>query len=640
LDLSVIIVNYNVKHLLEQCIRTAIVASQNLDVELIVVDNNSQDGSQAMVREKFAEQVILIDNEDNPGFSKANNQGIAIAKGRYVLLLNPDTVVAEDTFERCFDFMEVHSDAGGLGLRMIDGDGKFLPESKRGLPTPWVAFYKIFGLARLFPKNKTFGKYHLSYLDEHHTHEVDVLSGAYMWMRKDVLDEIGGLDETFFMYGEDIDLSYRIQLGGFKNFYLPTARIIHYKGESTKKGSLNYVRVFYQAMIIFAKKHFQGGGGFFTLMIRFAVYARAFLAVVKRIAQRLALPLLEGGLIYSLMFGIKEYWEHYVKFIESGNEYPPEFSQVYMPAYTLVFVLCFWMAGAYRKPFRIKPLIVAPVAGFFLIATITYIFPFVLNFSRAIVGLSAVFSSSLGFGLRGLINWREKGSFFFTEPQKQRAVILGNGGAGSRLMDLIKKKLAYHREVIGTIGDEADALGSEEQLEDILHLYQVREVIFAGESQDMHAIFDQMETLGKRGIHMKIAPKGMEALIGPQAVIAAEGKASYAGLSPLQKQQKRSFDLISSSLMLLLSPLLLWFFKHKKQALRGLWEVFLGKKSMVSTNSKGLLSTDLLATNNINPEPLRQFYLSHYHWMQDAEIVWKYWKGISNIEYRIQNTRI
>ena len=630
MDLSVIIVNYNVKHLLEQCIRTAIKASQKLDVELIVVDNNSQDGSQAMVRERFADEVILIENRDNPGFSKANNQGIAIAKGRYVLLLNPDTVVAEDTFERCFDFMEKHPDAGGLGIRMVDGDGKFLPESKRGLPTPWVAFYKIFGLARLFPKNKTFGKYHLSYLDEHETHEVDVLSGAYMWMRKSVLDEIGGLDETFFMYGEDIDLSYRIQLGGYKNYYLHDARIIHYKGESTKKGSLNYVKVFYQAMIIFAKKHFQGGSGLFTLMIRFAVYARAFLAIVKRVAQRLALPVLEGGLMYAVMFGIKEYWEHYVKFIESGNEYPLEFSKIYMPAYTLVFVLCFWLAGAYRRPFRVKPLIVAPVAGFFLIATITYIFPFVLNFSRAIVGLSAVFSSSLGFGLRGLINWREKGSFFFTEPKQQRAVVFGNRGAGTKLLDLIQKKLGYHREVIGMVGDEDGALGSTEQLEEVLSVYQAREVIFAGESESINHIFDRMEALGERGIGMKIAPEGMEAIIGPQAVVAAEGATRKPGLSQLQKQQKRSFDIVASSLFLLFTPILFLFFKQKKRAISGLWKVLRGKKSMVATEANGLLSVALLSKNKLKPAPLREFYLSHYHWMMDAEIVFRNWRSVGD----------
>ncbi|MEO1384771.1 MAG: glycosyltransferase family 2 protein, partial [Bacteroidota bacterium] len=192
------IVNYNVKHFLAQCLRSVQRAIVDIQAEVIVVDNNSQDGSQQMVREKF-DDVILIDNQDNPGFSKANNQGIDIAKGRYLLLLNPDTVVAEDTFTRCIDFMDQHLDAGALGIKMIDGYGKFLPESKRALPTPWVSFYKIFGLSALFPKSKRFGKYHLTFLDKEENHEIEILSGAFMWMRTSLIREIGGLDETFFM---------------------------------------------------------------------------------------------------------------------------------------------------------------------------------------------------------------------------------------------------------------------------------------------------------------------------------------------------------------------------------------------------------------------------------------------------------
>jgi GT2 family glycosyltransferase len=250
MKLSVVIVNYNVMHFLEQCLNSVRKAVKNIESEVFVVDNNSVDGSVKMVREKFPE-VNLIVNPDNRGFSKANNQAIKIAKGEYVLLLNPDTVVEDDTFEKIIKFMDAHEDAGGLGVKMVDGKGKFLPESKRGLPTPAVAFYKIFGLSKLFPKSKIFGQYHLTYLNNDEIHEVDVLSGAFMLIRKPLLDKIGGLDESYFMYGEDIDLSYRITKEGYKNYYFPKTRIIHYKGESTKKSSINYVLVFYQAMIIF-----------------------------------------------------------------------------------------------------------------------------------------------------------------------------------------------------------------------------------------------------------------------------------------------------------------------------------------------------------------------------------------------------
>ncbi|MGD2036109.1 MAG: glycosyltransferase family 2 protein, partial [Bacteroidales bacterium] len=255
MDLSVIIVNYNVKYFLEQCLHSVFKAMEGMKGEVIVVDNNSVDGSCQMIREKF-KKVQLIENKKNLGFSRANNQGLAISGGRYVLILNPDTIVQEDTFSKCVSFMDKHPDAGGLGVKMIDGRGNFLPESKRSLPTPLVSFFKIFGLSALFPKSRLFGRYHLGFLDNNEVNKVEILPGAFMMIRKAVLQKTGFLDESFFMYGEDIDLSYRILLAGYNNYYFPETTIIHYKGESTKKGSINYVVVFYRAMIIFAKKHF------------------------------------------------------------------------------------------------------------------------------------------------------------------------------------------------------------------------------------------------------------------------------------------------------------------------------------------------------------------------------------------------
>ncbi|MEL6845152.1 MAG: glycosyltransferase family 2 protein, partial [Bacteroidota bacterium] len=319
MDVSIIIVNYNVKHFLEQCLLSVEKALQFVEGEVIVVDNNSVDGSQQMLRDKFGDRIILIENKDNPGFSKANNQGIKIAQGRYVLLLNPDTVVEEQTFRKCVDFMDERPKSGALGVKMIDGEGQFLPESKRSLPTPWVSFYKIFGLAKLFPKSKKFGQYHLTYLDKEENHPIEILSGAFMFMRSEALEKIGYLDEDFFMYGEDIDLSYRFIKAGYQNYYLADTQIIHYKGESTKKGSLNYVKVFYQAMIIFAQKHFGGSRKrLFIASIRLAVYMRALAAILHRVVKRFGFPLMEMLLIFLTTFGVKRYWEHYVKYIEGG----------------------------------------------------------------------------------------------------------------------------------------------------------------------------------------------------------------------------------------------------------------------------------------------------------------------------------
>jgi GT2 family glycosyltransferase len=282
-DLSIIIVNYNVKYFLEHCLNSVLVATKTINAEILVVDNHSSDGSVEYIKPKF-QQITLIENHENVGFSKANNQALKISKGRYVLLLNPDTLVQPETFIRCIEFMDSHHEAGALGVKMIDGNGQFLPESKRSLPTPFVAFCKVFGLSALFPASKTFGRYHLGYLNNNQAHVVEVLSGAYMFMRKETLNKTGLLDESFFMYGEDIDLSYRISSSGYCNYYFPGTSIVHFKGESTKKRSINYVIVFYKAMKIFATKHFSGKGlSLYNMAINLAIYLRATVSIIRRL---------------------------------------------------------------------------------------------------------------------------------------------------------------------------------------------------------------------------------------------------------------------------------------------------------------------------------------------------------------------
>jgi GT2 family glycosyltransferase len=255
--LSVIIVNYNVRYFLEQCLHSLYRAIKNTETEVFVVDNCSTDDSLEMLRQSYPE-VKLIANSENLGFAKANNLAIEASESDYVLLLNPDTLVQEEGICNMLSFMDAHPEAGALGVKMIDGRGRFLAESKRGLPTPAVSFYKISGLSAMFPRSRRFGRYHLGWLDKDKIHSVEILAGACMLVRREAIIKAGLLDEDFFMYGEDIDWSYRILKAGYRNYYFPPGRILHYKGESTKKGSLNYVYVFYNAMAIFAKKHFFG----------------------------------------------------------------------------------------------------------------------------------------------------------------------------------------------------------------------------------------------------------------------------------------------------------------------------------------------------------------------------------------------
>lgn len=257
MQLSIIIVSYNVKYFLEQCLSSVHKAVGQLEAEVWVADNNSSDNSVSYLRSKFP-WVTFIENSKNAGFAKANNQALFQCRGRYVLFLNPDTLIAEDSLVKCIAFLEANPQAGALGIRMIDGSGAFLAESKRSFPSPLTSFYKLSGLSKLFPSSAMFSRYSLGYLDEYKNHEVDVLSGAFLLAKKDVLITLKGFDEDFFMYGEDIDLSYRIQKMGYKNYYFSESTIIHFKGESAGKKSLKYVKMFYGAMRIFVKKHYSG----------------------------------------------------------------------------------------------------------------------------------------------------------------------------------------------------------------------------------------------------------------------------------------------------------------------------------------------------------------------------------------------
>lgn len=627
-----------------------------MKAEIIVVDNDSKDGSQEYLKQKFGDQIILVENTDNPGYAKANNQGITMAKGRYVLLLNPDTVVAEDTFRLCVDFMDAHPTAGALGVKMIDGEGVFLPESKRALPTPWVSFYKIFGLASLFPKSKTFGKYHLSYLDQNKNHEVEILSGAYMFMRKSLLDEIGYLDESFFMYGEDIDLSYRVNLGGFKNYYLADAPIIHYKGESTKKGSLNYVKVFYQAMIIFAKKHFGGSRKqMFILAIRLAVYFRAFLAVMYRLWKRFSFPALEWLLSLGIILGVKAYWEHYVKYIE-GGAYPIEFDTIYAPTYATVFIVLLAILGAYKKPFRLPAVVLGPFWGFIVIATATYMFPFIQNYSRAIVGLSSVFTMVMGMGTRGLINLREKGSFFFTESKRKRVLMVGNQDGINKIEELVRSGSFFPAEIVGAVSENehqlsksnVQHLGKLGQLKELINYFDINEILFAAEDIGFKQTILTIEELKEVGVQFKILPPESDFLIGPKEIISPDQPSwNSANLGrPRFKAQKRIFD-IGVGLGLLLSfPILGLFYRKTGQALVGILNVLSGKNHLVGyiePESEKLpdLRPGLLnmqhrvgqheTERNLPVFEIDSYYANHYHWWIDLEIVWKAWREIGDL---------
>lgn len=279
MKLTVIIVNYNVKYYVEQCLNSLEKALDGIDSHIYVVDNHSKDGSVNYLSLHF-KNIDLIDSNHNLGFARANNIAIRQSDSDYVLLLNPDTIVAEDTLREVVNFMDNHPKVGGIGVRMQNADGTLAMESRRGLPTPLTSFFKMCGLCACFPQSRIFGRYYLSYLGWTEPQRIEVISGAFCFLRRAALDKIGLLDEDFFMYGEDIDLSYRLLKGGFENWYLPLP-ILHYKGESTHKSSFHYVHVFYQAMLIFFRKHYGHLSFFISLPIKIAIYFKAMIALVS-----------------------------------------------------------------------------------------------------------------------------------------------------------------------------------------------------------------------------------------------------------------------------------------------------------------------------------------------------------------------
>lgn len=580
-DLSVVIVNYNVSYFLEQCLHSVFKAKGNIDLEVFVVDNNSVDGSVKMVAEKFPE-VKLMANRDNVGFSRANNQAIKDANGRYVLLLNPDTLVEEDTFEKSVAFMDEHPDAGGLGIEMIDGKGRFLPESKRGLPTPAVAFYKIFGLSALFPKSKTFGKYHLGYLPKDETHQIDVLSGAYMLMRKEALDKVGLLDEAFFMYGEDIDLSYRIVKGGYKNYYYPGTRIIHYKGESTKKSSVNYVFVFYRAMVIFAEKHFSARNArLYSFLINMAIYLRAGIALFSRFLKRITVPVLDGVFIYTALQFLRFEYE-----IITEKAYDPGLVAGAFSIYVLIWMGCVFLSGGYDRPVKLLKVWRGVLLGSVFILILYALMPEHLRFSRALILLGSISTiviysfTRIIYSAIGLKNYR-----LGTEGVSRTGVV-ANPSEFERIKSLLEESGSLKRKIyrISPEVDESRNKSQADRLQEVVEVYKLDAVVFSGEDIPSQKIISLMASVRSKGLDFKIAPPESLFIIGSNS-IEKGGDLFIVDINAVNKainrRKKGVFDFIFALFLLVTFPISMWFVRDKPGFFKNIFSVLLANKSWV-----------------------------------------------------------
>jgi GT2 family glycosyltransferase len=640
--LSVVIVNYNVKHFIEQCLFSVLKASENIACEVFVVDNNSVDGSVTLIKEKFP-QVNLIVNKTNTGFSVANNQAIKLAKGEYVLLLNPDTVVQEDTFAKILAFMDAHPEAGGLGVKMLDGQGNFAPESKRGLPTPSVAFYKMFGFSRFFPKSKRFGKYHLSYLPQDQICEIDVISGAFMLMRKTVLDQIGLLDETFFMYGEDIDLSYRITKAGYKNYYFPDTQIIHYKGESTKRSSLNYVVIFYKAMAIFSKKHFSGSNAFwFNALIHLAIFLKAGLALATRFLKAFTVPILDFSILTLGLFAIKNIYQQHTGL--DDDIYSEKLLSVAFPLYAVAWIILVYFNGGYDKPVKLLKIIRGVLVGSVFILMGYSLLPEYLRFSRALILLGTGWAMICFIATRLLFHLLKLKSYSLSTAKTKRIAIIGEEQEFNRVSALLKETHA-NPGFVGFVSAEINGvhnpfyIGKINQIDEIIKVHQINEIIFCAKDISSQFIINNMLTLVSSGVDFKIAPPESLSIIGSNNIDTA-GDLYMIDVNSISKsnnkRNKRLLDIGVSILAIVFSPVLFFIQENKANYLLNCFNVLFGFYSWVGYGKitdkslpeikRSVLSPGMLLDLEVEPNKIKLAnlrYAKDYRIEKDIVMIWK-----------------
>lgn len=649
MKLSIIIVNYNVKHFLKQCIHSVAEAASSISHEIICIDNHSVDGSVEMLSLDFPE-VHLIQNKKNIGFAKACNQGIKWAKGKYLLFLNPDTVLENDSLNKPIEYMDTHPEAGSLGVKMLDGNGKYLPESKRGLPTPAAAFYKMSGLSKIFYPSKTFGKYYLDHLDKDKIQSIHVLSGAFMLIRKSVLDKVGPFDEQFFMYGEDVDLSHRIIKAGFKNIYYPATRIIHYKGESTKKESIKYVYSFYNAMLIFSKKHFsKKNSSILSLLLKSAIVLKALLALLLQFVKQIFFPLIDATIIAGGLFIITKVWESTMTYPEGGS-YPLIFYQIVIPIFILIWLGVVFLAGGYDKPYRPKKIIIGIFSATVIILISYALLDESYRFSRSITLMGSTWALIALVGLRWL--YQLIGINKFSKQQIRKAIIVAKPDEADRIKNLLIenneniKITGYISPVDETIGQK-NYLGTISSIPELVNFYKINELIFCSRDISFRQIIDNLSKLKNNSIKCKIAPKNSYSIIGSKSISNTEDlflQEISTFSNPTNIRIKRMLDLVLAIIFIMTFPIILFIVKKPAGLLRNIFQVILNKKSWVgfipqtgtnfslSNNKSGILDiADGIKNFKNLPEIVEGINLNYaqkYYLLKDIQIIYMGFKEL------------
>jgi GT2 family glycosyltransferase/lipopolysaccharide/colanic/teichoic acid biosynthesis glycosyltransferase len=559
MDLSVIIVNYNVRQFLENALTSIGKAMEGLEGEVFVVDNASDDGSVEMLHAKFP-QVILIENQRNLGFARANNLALQRARGDFILLINPDTIVQEDTLQVMLKFFRDTPDAGLAGCKILNPDGSFQLACRRSFPTPWVAFTRIFGLGTLFPRSRAFGKYNLTYLSRDETYEVDAVSGSFMMVRREVYESIGGLDESFFMYGEDLDWCYRIGRSGYKVYYVHATKIIHFKGESTRRSDLDELRLFYQAMQLFVEKHFSGSF-IVELFLTIGITLRAALAFLVRTSRPFLMALTDFLLVTGALIAAELlYFGHLFRF--PGYAYPIVWT---VPALTVV--LAMYVSGQYTSNrFSVVNAGTAVLVSYTVISA-TVFFAKDFAFSRAVVLISGILVFLLvpGWRLafrrvsRSAAHGRGRRTLF-----GRRTLIVGTGPSALTVLRKLRTRVddgydvlgfvSTHRKQVGEKIAGLEVIGSIDNVGKVISERKVSEVIFSTDSLAYTDILSVISRSKEWSVNFRLVPNSLEAIIGKTRIDELDTlplvEIEYNVHKPVNRGVKRLFDVVVSLLLL------------------------------------------------------------------------------------------
>lgn len=643
-DLSIVIVNFNVRYYLLNCIASILSSDTTIKFEIIVVDNASVDGSLEAVGELHP-KIKLIANKENVGFSKANNQAIRIASGRYVLILNPDTLIQNDTLQKCIEYMDERTNVGALGVKMIDGNGKYLQESKRGLPTLANSFFKFTGINRLSPHSKLFNGYYAGHASSDQTCEIEVLTGAFFFTRRQILNQLRGFDEDFFMYGEDIDLSKRILDLGHKIVYLANTRIVHFKGESTKKASISYVSRFYNAMGIYFSKHVNKGD--FNLIassIQILIFLFGVLAYVKGFLASLIRPVLDFAISFGSFIAIKLVWANY--FHHDPDYFSSSNFTTNAVTYSSVLIIGAWYFGWYDTNKKLKYFLAGLLLSLMVILFIYALLPLEYRSSRAIIFLGLVFSA---IGIL-VFDYLLKTLFNSNKTNRKILIVAKVGNA-----EMIKKYLldsGQKSEVLGLINPtsaEFDKayLNNIEHLPSLVSILRPDEIIFSLDDLPMTSVLNHM-SYPSRNLSYKVTRKG-QAIVGSDSPKERgqiyEVESNYHLARPIYIRIKRTLDVLIAMLLILLCPFLIFIEKYRGLLFSGnIFNVLFGKFTLVSYQDlvgnfikpyslppikPGIFSThhlinqvihDVLITDEVESA---NAYAKSYSPVFDLEIVWK-----------------